>query len=193
MVAGPVHFSEAATAANTAAMTADNARQVWTTPEYRPSAQTTVDGPGRCAHSYGTEGRARPPGLVTTSSAEGFKRIPSARHGWRLGPATRAGTSNQGRLKWPGDWATCGQDRRGAAPQQAAGQSQSRSGMIAQRAWPFGSDLAGVGTVMITCGRASGVTGSHRSVANQPDHGQPRLRRRRAGGTVTEFSWPLEF
>ena len=47
------------TAANTAALTADNTCQLWTTVEYRPSARTAVDGPGRCAHYYGSEGRAR--------------------------------------------------------------------------------------------------------------------------------------
>jgi hypothetical protein len=31
------------TAANTAAMTADNTCQAWTTVEYRPSAQTALD------------------------------------------------------------------------------------------------------------------------------------------------------
>jgi len=42
--------------AATAAMTADIACHVWTTLEYRPSAQTVTDGPGRLAHSCGTEG-----------------------------------------------------------------------------------------------------------------------------------------
>jgi hypothetical protein len=46
------------TTANTAAMAADNASRVWTTLEYRPSAQTTMDGPGRCAHYYGSVSRA---------------------------------------------------------------------------------------------------------------------------------------
>src|SRR5215475_7651588 len=44
------------TAANTAAMAADNTCQAWTTVEYRPCAQTAADGTGRCAHSYGSEG-----------------------------------------------------------------------------------------------------------------------------------------
>jgi hypothetical protein len=61
-----VQHRSAATAANTAATAADNTCQVSTTVEYRPSAQTRTDDPGRCAHSYGSEGwgfeslRARP-------------------------------------------------------------------------------------------------------------------------------------
>jgi hypothetical protein len=45
----------AATAANTAAMTADNAGQVWTTVECPPSAQTATDRSGSLAHSYGSD------------------------------------------------------------------------------------------------------------------------------------------
>jgi|HubBroStandDraft_4_1064222.scaffolds.fasta_scaffold55487_3 hypothetical protein len=44
-----------AAAANTAAMTVDNTCGVWTTVEYRPSAQTAMDDPGRCAHYYGSD------------------------------------------------------------------------------------------------------------------------------------------
>ena len=47
------HFRSAVTAANTAAMTADNACHLWTTADYRLSAQMAMDGPGRCAHAYG--------------------------------------------------------------------------------------------------------------------------------------------
>jgi hypothetical protein len=36
-------------------MTADNTGYVWTTVEYRPSARTTMDGPGRCAYYYGSD------------------------------------------------------------------------------------------------------------------------------------------
>ena len=35
----------------------DDAQGRWTTLEYRPSARTATDGPGRLAHSYGSEGR----------------------------------------------------------------------------------------------------------------------------------------
>jgi hypothetical protein len=45
----------AATAADTAAMKADNAGHVRTPVEYRPSAQTATDGPGRYAYSYGSD------------------------------------------------------------------------------------------------------------------------------------------
>jgi hypothetical protein len=44
---------EQSRSAVTAAMAADNACDLWTTVEYRPSAQTVMDGPGRCARAYG--------------------------------------------------------------------------------------------------------------------------------------------
>jgi hypothetical protein len=46
----------AMTAANTVAKRLDNACPVRTTLECRPSARTATDGPGRCAHSNGSEG-----------------------------------------------------------------------------------------------------------------------------------------
>jgi len=46
----------AVTATKTAAMTVDNALHAWTAVEYRPSAQTAMEGPRRCAHYYGSEG-----------------------------------------------------------------------------------------------------------------------------------------
>jgi hypothetical protein len=46
----------AVAAANTAATTADNVGRAWTAVEYRPSTRTTMDGPGRSAHYYGSEG-----------------------------------------------------------------------------------------------------------------------------------------
>ena len=49
----------AATAANTAAKPLDNTGPRWTAVECRPSARTATDSPGRCAYSYGSEGRAR--------------------------------------------------------------------------------------------------------------------------------------
>ena len=49
----------AVTAANTAAKPLDNACPVRTTLECRPSIGIATDGPGRCAYSYGSEGRAR--------------------------------------------------------------------------------------------------------------------------------------
>jgi hypothetical protein len=67
-----------ATAANTVAMTADNTRHVWTTVEYRPSARTGIDGPGRLASAYGSEGwgfeslRARPAHRPAARPAAGF-------------------------------------------------------------------------------------------------------------------------
>lgn len=45
----------AASAAKTAALTADSTCHVWTTVEYQPSARTTMDGPGRLAYTYGTD------------------------------------------------------------------------------------------------------------------------------------------
>ena len=47
----------AATVANTAAKPLDGARRTWTTLEYRPSPQPVTDGPGRLAHSYGSDAR----------------------------------------------------------------------------------------------------------------------------------------
>ena len=43
------------TAANTAAKPLDNAGPGWTAVECRPSAQTALDGPGRCARYYGSD------------------------------------------------------------------------------------------------------------------------------------------
>ena len=56
----------ATTVANAVAKPLDGARRTWTTLEYRPSPRLVMDGPGRLAHSYGSEGwgfeslRARP-------------------------------------------------------------------------------------------------------------------------------------
>ena len=56
----------AATVAKTVAKPLDSTRRTWTTLEYRPSLRPVTDGPGRLAHSYGSEGwgfeslRARP-------------------------------------------------------------------------------------------------------------------------------------
>ena len=50
------HSRPALTVAKTVAMTADNACSVRTTLECWPSTETAMDGPGRCAHSYGSEG-----------------------------------------------------------------------------------------------------------------------------------------
>jgi hypothetical protein len=44
-----------ATAANTAALTADNICHLWTTVECRPSVWTVMDVPGRCAYYYGSD------------------------------------------------------------------------------------------------------------------------------------------
>ena len=46
----------AATVANTVAKPLNNTRRTWTTLEYRPSPRPVTDGPGRLAHSYGSEG-----------------------------------------------------------------------------------------------------------------------------------------
>jgi len=46
----------AVTAANTAAKPLDNACPVRTILECRPSVRLAMDGPGRCAYSYGSEG-----------------------------------------------------------------------------------------------------------------------------------------
>ena len=46
----------ASTAANAAARRLDNACPIRTTVECRPSAQTAMDGPGRLASAYGSEG-----------------------------------------------------------------------------------------------------------------------------------------
>ena len=66
--------NSAMTAANTAAMTADNIGLVWTTLECRRSTRTTLDGPGGCAHSYGSHGRARhvPDRVVSQGSSRSF-------------------------------------------------------------------------------------------------------------------------
>jgi hypothetical protein len=45
----------AATVAKTAAKPLNNTRRTWTTLEYRPSPRPVTDGPGRLAHSYGSD------------------------------------------------------------------------------------------------------------------------------------------
>jgi hypothetical protein len=45
--------------ATTVAKPLDDARRTWTTLEYRPSPRPVTDGPGRLAHSYGSEGRGQ--------------------------------------------------------------------------------------------------------------------------------------
>ena len=42
--------------AATVAEPLNSARRTWTILEYRPSPRPVTDGPGRCAHSYGSEG-----------------------------------------------------------------------------------------------------------------------------------------
>ena len=42
--------------AATVAKPLNNTRRTWTTLEYRPSLRPLTDGPGRRAHSYGSEG-----------------------------------------------------------------------------------------------------------------------------------------
>ena len=49
----------AVTVASTVAKPLDKARPMQTTVECWPSAPTATDGPGQCAHSYGSEDRAR--------------------------------------------------------------------------------------------------------------------------------------
>ena len=65
---------QAATVANTVAETLDSARRTWAIPEYRSSPRPVTDGPGQCAHSYGSEGEvaavaylARPPSWTVHS------------------------------------------------------------------------------------------------------------------------------
>jgi hypothetical protein len=70
--------ASAATVANTVAKPLDNACPVRTTLECRPSTRTAADGPGRFAHSYGSEGwgfeslRARPAHRPVARPAAGF-------------------------------------------------------------------------------------------------------------------------
>ena len=45
------------TVAKTVAKPLDGARRMWTTLEYRPSPRPVADGPGRLAHSYGSDGQ----------------------------------------------------------------------------------------------------------------------------------------
>jgi len=49
-------YRSAATVAKTVAKPLNNTRRTWTTLEYRPSPRPVTDGPGRRAHSYGSEG-----------------------------------------------------------------------------------------------------------------------------------------
>jgi hypothetical protein len=58
------------------------------------------------------------------------------------------------------------------ARQSATGESQSQSGMMAQRAWPLGSDPAGAGTAMITSGIVPALLPAHIGVS-QPANATP--------------------
>src|SRR5215469_5378267 len=71
---------------------------LWTTVEYRPSAQTASDGPGRCAYYYyyyyGSEGlvpAARPIRQSTEklTVTRGYLRIPPDLRANRSGPGYR--------------------------------------------------------------------------------------------------------
>ena len=68
----------AATVAKTVAKPLNSTRRTWTTLEYRPSLRPVTDGPGRYAHSYGSEGwgfeslRARPAHRPVARPAAGF-------------------------------------------------------------------------------------------------------------------------
>ena len=44
-----------ATVAKTVAKALNSTRRTWTTLEYRPSLRPVTDGPGRVAHSYGSD------------------------------------------------------------------------------------------------------------------------------------------
>ena len=78
----------AATVANTVAKPLDGARRTWTTLEYRPSPRPVTDGPGRLAHSYGSEGH----GAVTACPKSG--RASEDGGGWHGG--SRAGLERVG-------------------------------------------------------------------------------------------------
>jgi hypothetical protein len=63
----------AATVAKTVAKPLNNTRRTWTTLEYRPSPRPVTDGPGRLAHSYGTDAR-RPYSGQGTERHAGYTR-----------------------------------------------------------------------------------------------------------------------
>jgi hypothetical protein len=78
-----------ATAANTAAITADNHSHPWTTLEYRPSARTAVDGPGRYAYSYGSVMRYRRVGLLMGGGRRRYRPPVQVGWCWLAGPVLR--------------------------------------------------------------------------------------------------------
>jgi hypothetical protein len=79
-------------AAATVAKPLDGARRTWTTLEYRPSPRPVTDGPGRLAHSYGSDaprGRRVPDRAVIgqpfghwftdVAASSGLAKVPSRR------------------------------------------------------------------------------------------------------------------
>src|SRR5882724_1748448 len=61
----------AATVANTVAKPLNSTRRTWTTLEYRPSLRPVTDGPGRCAHSYGSDAPVGPHVVQTIPASSG--------------------------------------------------------------------------------------------------------------------------
>jgi hypothetical protein len=110
--------------AATVARPLNNTRRTWTTLEYRPGPRPVTDGPGRLAHSYGSEGpvpAACPNGGATSDS-----------HGL--------------------SWTTCQQARRSAYPQVAAIQRHRVPKLIVRVRFP--SPAPGENTQLARCFRA---------------------------------------
>ena len=98
----------------TAAKMLDSTRPRWTGVECRPSARTATDHPGRCAYSYGTEGRAGrvPGGVASLLPGWGRRRQRAARKESktrtikRTAPMARRARSHQGGLILQPDFVT---------------------------------------------------------------------------------------
>jgi hypothetical protein len=76
----------AATVANTVAKPSDNACRAWTALECRPRPWPAMDGPGRCAHSYGSEGW----GFESLRARPGQRPLPVAEGAFLLTPLLTA-------------------------------------------------------------------------------------------------------
>ena len=65
----------AATVAKTVAKPLNSTRRTWTTLEYQPSLRPVTDGPGRCAHSYGSDSQGFVPSNFFEQSSCPYKAV----------------------------------------------------------------------------------------------------------------------
>ena len=112
----------AATVAKTVAKPLNSTRRTWTTLEYRPSLRPVTDGPGRCAHSYGSEGQGHAGGSAGGLPRTRRRSVHASRN---LSRAPAA--SLRDRLRRPWTEPVCRQVRQQSGSGEGSGQDRVRS------------------------------------------------------------------